>query len=178
MTNNAQTPAWKPIIWIYVGGAVVWLLLWVPMNGYSQLVTIPLLWASFATCFVIFFLNSALLYVHEHLGNIETEVEYIAFVERNASYVVAGVFVTFLITNALIITRSIVGLKLDALPTEFYQFQLVALVFAIVGVLPLYWIPPDRQRWLHVLRHLKTVPLTFAICLFLGGIIILLEWLQ
>lgn len=133
---------------------------------------ILLLWFPFVSCFVILIANALLWVAAPSYENYEVEVPVIQFVERNAAHVVTA------ITGSILIAVAISAIKSQApIPKEFILFQAAAFICAVVGVLPLYWIPSKKVHWLVILRHLKTVPFSYAIVLFLTGLVILLHWL-
>ena len=56
---------------------------------------------------------------------------------------------------------------------KFLWLTLWAFLFAVVGCLPLYWVP-ERHGWLTLLRHLKTVPFTYSLFILSAAMIVFL----
>ena len=157
---------------LYLLGCGFWLVVWYFVGGYALMNRIKLLWFPFLSCFAILISNLLLWIVATTYEEFERESNRIEFVERNAAHMITA------ITGSLIIAAAISAMKSQvSLPKEFIIFQSIAFICTAVGVLPLYWIPSERTHWLVMLRHFKTVPFTYGISLFLGGLLILLCWL-
>ena len=163
------------IIIVYSIGIVLWLLAWLLIDGIELSSQINLLWIPFLACILILAVNLSLwinLDVLHDCNNYDKELEKLQYVERNAAHMVNA------ITGLLLIAAAISVMKKNALiPPDVIIFESSAFICVVVGVLPKYWIPSKRPFWLVILRHCKTVPFTYAISLFLGGLIILLNWL-
>lgn len=85
----------------------------------------------------------------------KTEVDLIEFAERNTSYLLIGIsFLNFMVTKE--------------------YFLLIAMYFSLI-VLFLWWISEGKKEQLVLLRHIKTLPYSYAICFFLAGIVAILE---
>ena len=95
------------------------------------------------------------------------EIALIEFVERHAAHIVAGVAGLFLISVTIAAQQEGEGLSVD-----FVRFEVAALVCAVGGVLPIYWI--SRPKGLAFVRHVKTVLFSYAVCFFLAGLLFLL----
>ena len=100
----------------------------------------------------------------------KSELKKMQYIERNAAHMVTAV------TGVLFILAAITAMKNTAIfPRKVIMFESCALIFAVVGVLPKYWIPQAKVTLFRFLRHLKTVLYTFSISLFLGGLLLLLK---
>jgi len=97
-----------------------------------------------------------------------TEVDVIAFVERNASFFLIGSSAVFLFAS---FAMGGLGLRFPFQPFIFYET--LSLVFLSI-VLLLYWIPyTQRPMELLKLRHYKTVPFIYAVSFFLAALMII-----
>lgn len=163
------------IITVYSVGLALWFLIWFLVGGFNLSYQNGLLWIPFLSCIMILALNLLLwtnLEVVHDCEKYDKELEKLQYVERNAAHMVNA------ITGLLLIAAAISVMKQNAfIPKGVIIFESIAFVCAVVGVLPKYWIPSQKPFWLIILRHMKTVPFTYAISLFLGGLIILLSWL-
>jgi hypothetical protein len=90
------------------------------------------------------------------------EVKIIEFVERNAGWLILAITVVMIVLQPLIRKKGIQG--------QVINYQLWALIFAIL-TLALIWVPSNRPDWLVRLRHIKTIFFSYAISLFIAGII-------
>ena len=165
----------KILISVYLLGIIGWCLTWFFVDGFQYSSKIYLLWFPFIACIVILVVNLLLWKDIDKVDdpdNYDKELQKIQYVERNAAHMVTS------ITGVLLIATAISAIKSNSpIPSEAILFESLAFICAVVGVLPKYWIPSRKPYWLVILRHLKTVPFTYAISLFLGGLIILLNWL-
>lgn len=162
----------KEVTLIYALGCIFWFATWYFIGGYSIMNNLTVLWFPFVFCIIVLISNALLWAVAPSYKSYEEELSVIQFVERHAGVVVTA------ITASIFIGFAISAIKTQApLPEAFILFQSAAFISAFGGVLPLFWIPSNKVHWLVMLRHIKTVPFSFAISLFLGGLIILLGWL-
>lgn len=176
MHNNGSIPIPNKtgVYLIYILGCLFWIPLWFLIISINEMQ--PLLWIPFIACFVILTFNTLLWYKNddgEELSNYKKQLSKMQLIEKNAAHMVTA------ITGFLLIAAAISEMKIDAIiPKDAIMFASAALIFAVVGVLPKYWVPKNRGYWLVILRHLKTVPYTYAISLFLAGLLVLLNWLR
>ena len=172
--NNSKKIKLK-ILTIYISGIILWGILWIPAGGYSLMTASPLLWFPYVAAIVILLINMFLWSDPDRdaeCDNYEKELAKIQYLERNAAHMVTA------ITGALIIAAAISAIKENApVPGDVILFESAAFICAVVGVLPKYWIPSKKGEWMMILRHLKTVPFTWAISLFLAGLLMLLDWM-
>lgn len=160
------------VLLIYLLGCGFWLIVWHLVGGYEFMSYTLMLWLPFLSCFIIMGSNMLLWCGPISYEKYDVELDAIKFVETNAAHMVTA------IAGTLVIAAAISAIKNQTpLPKEFIVFQSVAFICAVVGVLPLYWVPSRRVNCLVMLRHLKTVPFTYAISLFLAGLLRLLYWL-
>lgn len=160
----------KDIGKIYWGGLAFWLAAWllivvffrdmINVNPehpvYSWFFLIP-----FGVCVFYLISNAWIWRKPRSYESYKTEVDIILFVERNASILALAISMLILFTGA-----GVVGIEA---PPAFIWYLFLALTFTICGVLPLYWIPSKEVEDLVRLRHIKTVPLFYAISFFLAG---------
>ena len=110
-------------------------------------------------------------------GDYKTEVEVIAFVERNASWflIASG---SFLAWSALFFRGFgdiIPAADLQGPIFSFLIFEALAILF-ILPVLLLFWMPNnDPPRELVILRHIKTLPYTYAVGFFAAAVVALIS---
>ena len=153
--------------WIYIvgilglgiGWAVVWFTDLKSGYFYSGWFFAPLI-----ICFLILFINLLIWWKPRSYKEYVQEVKIIEFVERNAGCLILA------ITVAIIAIQVFMGEK--GILASVINYQLWALIFAIL-TLALIWIPSDRPDWLVRLRHIKTIFFSYAISLFIAGIIAL-----
>ena len=165
----------RNIFLIYSLGCGVWFIVWYFLDGYGLMSNTFLLWFPFIACLIILIANMLLwksIERNEDCENYDKELQKIQYVERNAAHMVTA------ITGVLIIAAAISAMKGNTpIPKDVIMFESTAFICSVVGVLPKYWIPSKKSHWMVVLRHLKTVPFTYAISLFLSGLLTLLYWL-
>ncbi len=148
---------------IYLAGLVLWIIMFPAFYFYryhSQAYQLYHFWYFIPFGLGIFILcwNAWRWSSINLCGDYKTEVGIIEFAERNTSY--------------LLIAISFISYFMGA--KEYYF--LLSLYFAVGGVLPLYWIPKNKVKNLMFLRHIKTIPYTYAICFFLMGIVSILQF--
>lgn len=165
----------REVMIIYLLGIILWVFVWYLIDGFYLSGETKLLWFPFIACIFILITN---LFLWKNLEDVhdcdqyENELNKLQYVERNAAHLVTA------ITGLLLIAAAISDLKGNAsIPKSSTMFESIAFICAVVGVLPKYWIPSKKSTWLIMLRHLKTLPYTYSVALFLGGLITLLDWL-
>jgi len=165
------SPQAKATVYLtYVLGAVLWIVILVTI---CRSIFIGGNWAlkgCLLLPFPVFLVNVLLWRATGTVSEFNTEITRIEEVETHASYVIGAVLGTVVIAAAL---KGIDPQR--PLPPGFANLQTGALIAAVGGVLPLYWIPNEKPAWLLILRHLKGLPLVYSIALFLGGIAALLS---
>ena len=165
----------RNIFMIYSLGCVLWFIAWYLIEGYDIMNQNKLIWVPFVSCLIILLSNMFLwrtIEDHEYATSYKKELIKIQYVEKNAAHMVTA------ITGVLIIAAAVSVMKDNAsIPGEVIKFESAAFICAVVGVLPKYWVPSTQGHWLEVLRHVKTVPFTFSISFFLGGLLSILRWL-
>ncbi|MCK5133845.1 MAG: hypothetical protein KAR40_17050 [Candidatus Sabulitectum sp.] len=169
---------------VYFIGCVGWVGVWYLVDG-QVYPSKGILWLPYLSTYIILIPNMILRRFsdeenvenkeHENnnvKGKYDIELKKMQYIEKNAAHMVTA------ITGVLIISAAISAMKnTEMIPKEAIMFESLALILAVVGVLPKYWIPSTKDNWLNWLRHYKTVFYTFSISLFLGGLLLLLEWM-
>ncbi len=148
-----------------------WLYVWHLLVGYDWLNRHPLLYISFFGALFVFAMNIVLAF-HTETPNYLTELSIYSYVEQDAK-TVSG----FALAIAIFVL-----LKFDKeenvmnRPTsrKFLALIFWSFLFAVVGCLPLYWMPPI-DGWLTILRHLKTVPYTYSLFILASAIVIFID---
>ena len=159
--NKVQTLS----IIIYILGFIGWFILWWCIGACKFAEENTALWFPFGAASLILLANIVIVIISRPLPQrFQTEVKLIEFVERHAAHLVAGSAGVFIIASTLMNE----GDK-TVVSNQFVLLMSTSLITAVVGVLPIYWI---SSSWgLTVLRHFKTVPFTYSVCLFLAALL-------
>jgi len=168
---------------LYKKAIVLWVLIWISiillwfkysnLDGldyrkllYNSLFFIPIIFGT-----ITLWWNYRLIGIKEESieqeDKYKTEVNIIEFVERNSNYIILGI-------TALLFASGFLSEKYYSLlkNSNFVFFIGLSLTFSICGVLPLIWMPKQKEpKYLRWLRHFKTIWYTFSIYLFLAGIL-------
>jgi hypothetical protein len=180
-------PEWKMNAkHVYICGIIGWLLICILAislgwaNVGIELFNIKTLNLLYFLPFIFGFIplawNLKIWWSDKQYTNYETEVEVIEFAERNANYIILAITAVCILAQMITATKiSIRAGKsfFELIPIEFIYYQGGAMLCAIIGVLPLIWMPPenDNAKSLVWLRHLKTIFYTYSIFLLSAGII-------
>jgi len=155
---------------IYVAGILGWIGIWFAVGGPTAMRKNRFLWVPFLFCIAILAFEILLSYGRLQTVNFDVEQGLLQVLESNSQKLIQAIL------GSLIIAPVLMTLRGDKpISREFLVFQSLALIFIVVGVLPVYWIPFDQLDWLFTLRHLKTIPYTYCICFFLSGVLVLLQ---
>jgi hypothetical protein len=156
-----RTPYWIAEVIIYALGLLLWLFLWKWLVGYKQLNEKKILWISFIGAIASFVIN-ILLVIPSTSVSYETELSVYAYVEDNAKTIAQ---LSLAIALFVVVSLGKGSELIDAVSRKRFVYLLLwSFLIAIVGCLPLYWIPPIAS-WLGVLRHLKTIPYIYSLYL-------------
>lgn len=158
----------KAAIIIYSLAIPGWLYLWHALIGYDWLARHRLLYISFIGALFVFAANIALAFFAV-TPDYATELKIYAYVEVNAK-TVAGFALAIAIFVLLKFDKE-AGILERPSSRKFLLLIFWSFLFAVVGCLPLYWMPPV-EGWLTVLRHLKTVPFTYSLFILASAIIV------
>jgi len=151
---------------VYLVGIVLWPVVWV-LAGYFTLVPAdPLLIVPFVLPLGFLVLNLSIArfqpwYPEKH----SDELELIEFVERHGYYMIVAVSASIVAVSLLVTASKI------TVPLPFIDFIVASVVTSVGVVLPLVWIPGSDHEYLTLLRHVKTVPLMYAIGFYIAGFI-------
>lgn len=152
---------WLIGVIIYSLGLLLWLFLWKWLIGYHQLKEKKVLWISFLGAIASFVVN-ILLVIPAMNVSYETELSIYSYVEDNAK-TIAQLSLAIALFVAVSLGKG--GELIDTASRKRFVYLLLwSFLIAIVGCLPLYWIPPIAG-WLGVLRHLKTIPYIYSLFL-------------
>ncbi|MEM8608409.1 MAG: hypothetical protein AAGF92_14970 [Myxococcota bacterium] len=155
---------------LYFAAFLAWPAVWYAAGGFDLIRGEPWLWGPFGLGMFVNIANFCILAIHGYMedGSIvlaqEEEVVMIEFVERHTAHVVAAIAGVFLVARLLTGGDTKV-------PSEFVSLEFWALIIAVGAVFPLYWGP--WPGLLAAIRHVKAVALSYSICLFLAGVILL-----
>jgi len=176
---------------VYLWGIVFWIVIWVVIFGgvglgwfpekfllvYSPdnwFLSLRYLCIPMALGLAVLGINLYLWRTPSQYGDYQTEVGVIAFVERNASWllIAGGAFLT---ASAFFLIRPKEPPKLASEGLQaILVFESLSLFFLLFVVM-LYWTP--YQQWpknLVLLRHIKTIPFTYGVSFFTAAFIALL----
>jgi len=163
------------VVVIYGIGIILWIAGWYLLGLSDKFSSDSLFLIPFFLCILIMCLNLVIwMFSPKYKDDYKTEVRVAEFVDRDASYIVLAISVVILLVKSISQGDQ---QTIPILLKDFYIFHFLALAFLIIGVLPLYWIPSDKISWLIILRHIKTVPYSYAVSLFLAGLISLFLWI-
>lgn len=153
---------------IYTVAFFGWFVVWHYLVGYNWLMQRKLLWVSFLGCLLVFGVNIVLGF-YAKTPDYKTELMIYPYVEQNAKTVAS----LALAIAIFVVVRF--DKEADILQTpssrKFLMLIFWAFLFALVGCLPLYWMPPV-DGWLTALRHLKTIPFTYSLFILASAIIV------
>jgi len=155
---------------IYFLAGIGWLYAWRAIVGYDWLRQVPLLWVAFIGCLFVLAVNIFLAFFSS-VPDFATELPIYNYVETNAT-TVAGLTLAIAIFVVVTFDKEVHVLGTTT-ARKFLWLTLWAFLFAVVGCLPLYWVP-ERTGWLTVLRHLKTVPFTYSLFILSSAMIVFL----
>ena len=153
---------------IYLVGGFFWVYLWHLLVGFRWLKDKPLLHVPFFGGIFVFGINS-LLSLLTTVPDYDIELKLYPYVEENAK-TVASLSLAIAIFVFFKLEKSEKGLN-SQISRKFLSLILWSFLLAVIGCLPLYWVPPI-EGWLTVLRHLKTVPFTYSIFILSSSIIL------
>lgn len=145
-----------------------WLYLWHLLVGYDWLASHRLLLISFGGALFVFAAN-IFLACYTGVPNYQTALKIYAYVELDAK-TVAGFALAIAIFVLLKFDKDANMLQ-RAASRKFLLLIFWSFLLAVVGCLPLYWMPASHD-WLSVLRHLKTVPYTYSLFILASAIIV------
>ena len=153
---------------IYSLAMLGWLYIWHLLVGYDWLAERRLLFISLIGALFVFAANIGLSFVAK-TPDYTTELEIYPYVEQNAK-TTAGFALAIAIFVLLKFDKE-TGVLERPSSHKFLSLIFWSFLFAVVGCLPLYWMPPF-YGWLTILRHLKTVPFTYSLFILASAIII------
>jgi hypothetical protein len=145
-----------------------WLVAWHFLVGYDWLAKRRLLFVALAGGIFVFLANIGLGLLSE-IPSYAVELNVYSYVEQNAK-TVAGLALAIAVFVLMKFDKE-VGRAGGSSRRKFLSLIFWSFLFAVVGCLPLYWMPPV-DGWLTVLRHLKTVPFTYSLFILAAAIIV------
>lgn len=155
----------------YLLGMIGWLFVWRLYNGYElmnqqKIIHLPF-WGAHLT-----FLANAILVPFSPIPDYTVELKVYEYVEINARTIATlalaiAVFAYFISQSKKTPEQS----TNTKIPTYFLICIMWGFLFAIIGVLPIYWMPPV-YGWLTVLRHIKSVFYFFSLFTVATAIVI------
>jgi hypothetical protein len=158
---------------IYLGGLVLWGFIWYISGFFADSCSDPFLLAAWVGGAFVLTANAGLVLTHPVVNrDYEVETNVIEFVERHAYYLIAAISCTIV---AVTLYHSAVNFNV---PTLSIDFTVGALAADVGAVFPLIWIPSDNNAGLAILRHIKTVPFTYSVFLYLSSVIAIYQALR
>lgn len=153
---------------IYGLAIPAWLYIWHLLVGYDWLAKRRLLYVALLGALFVFMAN-IFFALFTRAPDYAMELKIYPYVEQNAK-TVAGFALAIAIFVLLKFDKE-VGIMEKPSSRKFLSLIFWSFLFAVIGCLPLYWMPPI-DGWLTALRHLKTVPFTFSLFILASAIII------
>lgn len=143
---------------VYLAGLAGWVLLWHLMLGLGWLRREKLLHIPFWGGVMVLAVN-AILAAASQMQVYEVEIGIYGFVETN-SITIGGFSLGIAVFVVFTFDKAISPMQREE-SRKFLQLVFVAFLLAVIGVLPLYWVPQTAYA-ISLLKHLKTVPFTWA----------------
>jgi hypothetical protein len=156
---------------IYLIGLVLWFALWRALIGYEWLKRERMMRLPLWGCVVALTINLILTLIAE-VPEYGVEIGIYSFVEVNAKTV--ALFTLGIAVFVVVTFRAKAKMLTHQESRKFLQLVFSSFLLAVVGVLPLYWVP-QIWGWLTVLRHLKTVPFLYSLFVLAAAIIVFLH---
>lgn len=144
---------------VYLLAIPTWLALWHFLVGYNWLARCRLLFLSLLGCCLVLGINVALVAI-PIVPDYSTELNLYAYVEQNAK-TIAGFGLAIAVFVLMKFDKELGAMEQEA-ARKFLSLIFWSFLFAVMGCLPLYWVPPV-DGWLTTLRHLKTIPYTYSL---------------
>lgn len=173
-SDKQLRPALNTFVTISYGvGIAGWFAAWGYFGLFELVFQYPLMLVPLLGGPVVLGLN-VIFWRHEsEYGEYDTEFKRLQNLQQYSYFLVTAIIGTLVIAATVI-----EALDIESIPLDFLYFQSGALIFSMVGVLSLFWIPVDKPDWLNVLRHVKTIFFTYALFAFLGGLLLLVLWME
>lgn len=147
----------------FVIGIIPWIIFWIYVKArlsellfYNKFFYVPVILG-----IVILIANLITWLCCSTYEDYRTEVQVIEFVERNASHIIIAISVVFLAIQVLP--------KEIKLPSAFTYYSVFALTLSVIPLI-LVWMPSKKVHWLVILRHIKTIPYSYAISFFIAAL--------
>ncbi len=159
---------------IYAIGVVAWVFLWQNMIGFDWLKKERLMHLPFWGGTMALLANMVLAHYAE-IPQYSVELSIYEYVESNAKTIATfGLGIAVFVVVTLQKSQNVLG---DQMSNQFLKLVFTSFLLSVVGVLPLYWMPPTFG-WLTILRHLKTVPYLYSLFIFAAAIVTFLHTIQ
>ncbi len=155
---------------IYVGGILLWCLIWRVVNGYTLMRQKKMIYIPFLYCFATLGANAWIsFFYNKAIGTTALEESLFSFLDMRTQNIVQAT------AGVLIIATVIYQTTKRHLPQDFLRFIALAYVFLIGIMSPVIWIPVNKPDWLKKLLAYQTVAFIYGIFLSIGGIIVLID---
>ena len=159
---------------VYLGGLLAWILLWRLMVGYGWLRREPLLHIPFWGGVLVLAIN-VLLAATGEMQPYEVEIGIYGFVETN-SITIGGFSLGIAVFVVFTFDKAISPMQREE-SRKFLQLVFSAFLLAVIGVLPLYWVPQTAYA-ITLLKHLKTIPFTWSAFTLAAAIVIYIRLMR
>ncbi len=155
-------------IGIYFIGLLLWFFVWRGLVGYQWLRREKLMYLPFLGGIFVLIVNLVLAYFAE-IPEYGVEIGIYGFVESNAKTI--ATFTLGIAVFVVVTFEKTVNILDQKESRQFLQLVFSSFLLAVVGVLPLYWVP-QNFGWLTTLRHLKTIPYLYSLFIFAAAMVI------
>jgi hypothetical protein len=159
---------------IYLGGLLAWVVMWRLTVGYGWLRREPLLHIPFWGGALVLAIN-VLLAATGEIQPYEVEIGIYGFVETN-SITIGGFSLGIAVFVVFTFDKAISPMQREE-SRKFLQLVFSAFLLAIIGVLPLYWVPQTAYA-ITLLKHLKTIPFTWSAFTLAAAIVIYIRLMR
>lgn len=155
---------------IYAIGMLAWIIIWALSKGFQLMRKIPLLLVPFLLVFLVFGIDMVSISPSLDHINFTTEEQLLQVLEGNTSQILVAVFGLIILAATL---KEFHGRTV--ISREFILYATLCMVFAVGGVLTVFWFPTHSVKPYYLLRHAKSVMYTYSISYFLAGLIAVLD---
>jgi len=159
---------------VYLGGLVAWILMWRLVVGFEWLQKERLLHLPFWGGVLVLGIN-ALLAATGEMQPYAVEIGIYGFVETN-SITIGGFSLGIAVFVVFTFDKAISPLQREE-SRKFLQLVFSAFLLAVIGVLPLYWVPQTAYA-ITLLKHLKTIPFTWSAFTLAAAIVIYIRLMR
>jgi hypothetical protein len=159
---------------VYSAGLLAWIVMWRLMVGRGWLRRERLLHIPFWGGVLVLGINILLAATGE-MQPYAVEIGVYGFVETN-SITIGGFSLGIAVFVVFTFDKAISPLQREE-SRKFLQLVFSAFLLAVIGVLPLYWVPQTAYA-ITLLKHLKTIPFTWSAFTLAAAIVIYIRLMR